>query len=57
MDEIVVAQLRSLYDGQGRILATLAANENDEISGGEQLALTGDFTGDGVPDILLRLQE
>ena len=26
---------------------------NDDASGEERLALTGDFTGDGVPDVML----
>ena len=53
LDEIVVAQSRSLYDGHGRIVATLAMDGKDDTEGEERLALTGDFTGDGVPDVLL----
>jgi outer membrane protein assembly factor BamB len=53
LDEIVVAQSRSLYDGNGRIVATLAMDPKDDADGEERLALTGDFTGDGVSDVLL----
>ncbi|MCL4789048.1 MAG: hypothetical protein KJ070_20015 [Verrucomicrobia bacterium] len=53
VDEIVIAQSRSLYDGHGSVVATLAMDAKDDIDGEERLALTGDFTGDGVPDVLL----
>lgn len=53
LDEIVVAQSRTLYDGQGRSVATLDMDAKDDADGEERLALTADFTGDGVPDILL----
>ena len=53
LDEIVVAQSRTLYDGQGRIVATLAWDAKDDADGEERLALIGDFTGDGIPDVLL----
>ena len=48
-----MAQSRGLYDGHGRRVATLAMDEQDDREGEERLALTGDFTGDGVPDVLL----
>ncbi len=51
--EILVAQPRALFDGRGRRVATLAMDEQDDAAGEERLALTGDFTGDGVPDALL----
>jgi len=52
--EVVVAQSRGLYDGQGRRVATLAMDEKDDLAGEERLVLTtGDFSGDGVPDVLL----
>jgi hypothetical protein len=51
--EVVVAQSRGLYDGQGRRVATLAMDENDDRKGEERLVLIGDFSGDGVPDVLL----
>lgn len=51
--EIVIAQPRTLYDGAGRCVATLAMDEKDDRAGEERLVLTGDFTGDGVPDIML----
>ncbi len=53
VDEIVIAQSRSLYDGHGSVVATLAMEAKDDVDGEERLALTGDFTGDGVPDVLL----
>ncbi len=53
LSEIVVAQSRSLYDGLGRSIATLSMDPQDDLDGDERLALTGDFTGDGVPDLLL----
>jgi hypothetical protein len=51
--EILIAQPRALFDGRGRRVATLALPSQDDESGEERLALTGDFTGDGVPDVLL----
>ncbi len=51
--EVVVAQSRGLYDGAGRRVATLAMDEADDRQGEERLVLAGDFTGDGVPDLLL----
>jgi hypothetical protein len=51
--EILVAQSRALFDGRGRRVATLAMDAKDDAAGEERLALTGDFTGDGVPDVLL----
>jgi len=53
LSEIVVAQSRGLYDGLGRRVATLALDPQDDLDGEERLVLTGDFTGDGVPDVLL----
>ncbi|HOY58887.1 MAG TPA: hypothetical protein PK640_12230, partial [Verrucomicrobiota bacterium] len=53
VSEIVVAQSRGLYDGSGRRVATLALDPQDDLDGEERLVLTGDFTGDGVPDALL----
>jgi hypothetical protein len=51
--ELVVAQSRGIYDGQGRRVAMLAMDEKDDRIGEERLVLTGDFSGDGVPDVLL----
>ena len=51
--EILVAQPRALFDGQGRCVARFAMDGNDDASGEERLALAGDFTGDGVPDVML----
>jgi hypothetical protein len=53
VSEIVVAQPRTLYAGTGQPVATLAMDAEDDASGEERLALTGDFTSDGVPDVLL----
>lgn len=52
-NEIVIAQSRSLYDGQGRVVARLAMDARDDAQGEERLALKGDFTGDGIPDVML----
>ncbi len=51
--EIVIAQPRALYDGDGQRVATLAMDAKDDVEGEERLVLTGDFTGDGIPDVLL----
>jgi len=51
--EVIVAQSRFLYDGQGRRVARLAMSEADDRQGEERLVLIGDFTSDGVPDVLL----
>ena len=51
--EVIVAQPRTLYDGQGHPVAVLAMDETDDRVGEERLVLTGDFSGDGVPDVLL----
>ena len=51
--EILIAQPRALFDGSGNRVATFALPPADDVTGEERLALTGDFTGDGVPDVLL----
>ncbi len=51
--EILVAQGRGLFDGQGRRIATLAMDEPDSPDPAEMLGIVADMTGDGVPDILL----
>jgi hypothetical protein len=51
--EIVIAQSRALFDSQGRQVARFEMPPEDDAAGEERLALTGDFTGDGVPDVLL----
>lgn len=54
LDEIVVAEARGLFDGQGRRVATLALHDPAPVADpDEKLALVGDFTGDGVPDVAL----
>ena len=53
VDEILIAQPRALFDGDGRRVATFAMNSADDAQGEERLALVGDFTGDGVPDVML----
>jgi hypothetical protein len=51
--EMLIAQPRALFDSQGRRVAMFALEARDDAAGEERLALTGDFTGDGVPDVLL----
>lgn len=51
--EVVVAQSRTLYEGGGQPVAVLVQDPADDRQGEERLALNGDFTGDGVPDVLL----
>lgn len=53
VSEIVVAQPRTLYDGNGKSLARFGMDANDDLEGEERLVRIGDFTGDGVPDVLL----
>jgi hypothetical protein len=53
VDEILISQPRILYSGSGRPLAVLVMDPADDETGEERLALSGDFSGDGVPDILL----
>lgn len=53
VSEILVTQPRALFDGANQQIATLAMNPKDNADGEERLALTGDFTGAGVPDVLL----
>lgn len=53
--EIAVGHNGAIYDHRGRRIVTLALPEgaHDPGAKGERSILTGDFTGDGVPDILL----
>ena len=51
--EVLIAQARALFDGRGERMATFAMPGKDDEAGEERLALTGDCTGDGVPDVLL----
>jgi hypothetical protein len=53
VSEILIAQPRALFDGNGRCVARLVMDDKDDAAGEERMALTGDFTGDGVPDALL----
>jgi hypothetical protein len=61
LDEILVGDPPAIYDSQGRIVATFAMDlqdtkdmkAGDYSTSAEPMALTGDFTGDGVPDVLL----
>ncbi len=53
VDEILIAQPRALFDGQGRQVARFEMSGEDDAAGEERLALVGDFTGDGVPDVML----
>lgn len=53
IEEILVAQPRALFDCEGRVVTRFALTEADDATGEERLAMTGDFTGDGIPDVLL----
>ena len=53
VSEVLVTQPRALFDGDGHRVVTFAMDAADDAAGEERLALTGDFTGDGVPDVLL----
>lgn len=58
MDDILIAEARGIFDGQGRRVASLAMQEADltdprAADAAEKLALVGDMTGDGVPDVML----
>lgn len=57
-DEIVVAYNRAIYNHQGERAATLAmpASPNNALQA-EQSVLTGDMTGDGIPDLLIPTPE
>ena len=54
---ILVAQGRGLYDGRGRRIATFAMRERDAPDPAEMLALVGDFTADGVSDVMLTTRD
>ena len=51
LDEVVIANNRSLYDGKGQCVAVLDGPEIVDIEKYEMSVITGDFSGDGVPDI------
>jgi hypothetical protein len=58
LDDMVIAQARGVFDGQGHRLATLAMDErdlgkHDAPDVAEMQVLVGDMTGDGVPDVML----
>ena len=52
-EAILVAEGRTLYDGRGTPIATLEMARPDGPGDAEMLAMVGDMTGDGVPDIVL----
>ena len=52
-EEIVIAQARAVFDGRGRRVATFAMEEPWGAGVCEMLALVGDVSGDGVPDVML----
>ena len=54
---ILVAQGRGLYDGQGRRIATFAMDNPETPDPAEMLAMVGDFTADGFPDVLLTTRD
>jgi hypothetical protein len=51
LDEIFNAHSGAIYDNKGRRIATLTAPP--AANGGERSLLVGDFTGDGVADVVL----
>lgn len=52
-DEVVIAQARAVFDGQGRRVATFAMDEPEGAGACEMLALVGDVSGDGAADVML----
>lgn len=52
VNEIVLAQCRGLFNGQGERIGTFAMDPRS-LDSDEILVLPGDMTGDGVPDITL----
>lgn len=52
-EAVLVAEGRTLYDGHGKPIATLEMVQPDGPGDAEMLAMVGDMTGDGVPDIIL----
>ena len=56
-ESILVAQGRGLYDGHGRRIATFAMDNPETPDPAEMLAMVGDFTADGIPDVLLTTRD
>jgi hypothetical protein len=53
LEEILIAEARGLFDGQGRRIATFDLEDPNTTELAERLGMVGDMTGDGVPDVLL----
>lgn len=54
---ILVAQGRGLYDGRGRRIATFAMDNPETPDPAEMLAMVGDFTANGIPDVMLTTRD
>jgi len=52
-EAILIAEGRGLFNGQGKRIATFDMHNPDGPNPHEMLAIVGDMTGDGVPDVLL----
>jgi len=50
---VLIAEGRGLYDGHGRRIATFEMADPGAPGDAEALAMVGDMTGDGVPDVIL----
>jgi len=53
-EAILIGGERGLYDGHGKRIATFEMGDPDVP--GEAVAMVGDMTGDGVPDVILTTQ-
>ena len=56
-EAVLIAEGRGLFDGHGRRIATFAMGHPGTPSECEMLCMTGDMTGDGVPDVLLTTRQ
>ena len=56
-EAVLVAEGRGLFDGHGRRIATFAMAHPGSPRDCEMLCMTGDMTGDGVPDVLLTTRQ
>ena len=52
-EAILIAGGRGLFNGQGKRIATFQMHNPDGPNPHEMLAMVGDMTGDGIPDVLL----
>jgi hypothetical protein len=53
LDDVVIAHARGVFNGQGRRLGTFDMENPDDVDPAEMMCVTGDFTGDGVADVML----